>query len=256
MRVHTGTSGVELDTDGYSLVIDAGVGRPIGTNASLEIASLSDGAHTVDLLEVAPNCEIQGVNPRTVTTLSGSTADVTFDVECAASIGSVRVITRTTGEDQDEDGYVVVVNGDARQVEINSSLIYEDVSAGETVVEILGVAANCSAAGQTYYEVRVIGGETSEVTFAFDCSARQPDTGTLQVAAATTGPSPDPDGYVVTVDGAVGHPIAVSGSVLLTGLAIGDRSVALTGIAANCAVSGANPRRATAFARRSAETGR
>jgi hypothetical protein len=157
----------------------------------------------------------------------------------------VRVITRTTGSDQDDDGYVVVVNGDARQVNTNSSITYEDISAGETVVEILGVAPNCSAAGQTYHEVRVTGGETLEITFAFDCSPRQPDTGTLQVAIATSGPSPDADGYVVTVDGGVGQPIASSATVLLTGLPIGERSIALTGIAANCAVSGANPRPAT-----------
>ncbi len=62
------------------------------------------------------------------------------------------------------------------------------------------------------------------------------------MAIATSGPSPDADGYVVTVDGAAGQPTASSGTVLLTGLPIGERSVALTGIAANCAVSGANPR--------------
>ncbi len=97
LRVHAATSGVELDADGYAVVIDGGAGRPIGVNASLEIGSLPDGSHVVELLEVAPNCEVQGSHPRSVTTASGSTADVAFDVECGPSTGSVRVITRTTG---------------------------------------------------------------------------------------------------------------------------------------------------------------
>jgi hypothetical protein len=245
LRVHTATSGVETDADGYRVAIDEGSGRPIGINASVEFGSLAEGSHTVELLEVAPNCAIRGPHPRAVSISSGSTADIAFDVECRASTGSVRVITRTTGSDQDGDGYVVVVNGEARQVDINGSITYEDVTAGETVVEILSVAPNCSAAGQTYYQIRVTGGETFEITFAFDCSPRQPDTGSLQVTTATSGPSPDGDGYVVTVDGAAGESIAPSGSVTLTGLPLGERSVGLSEIAANCAVSGANPRPAS-----------
>ena len=233
---------MELDPDGYAVAVDGGAGLPVGMNATIEIGSLADGPHTLELLEVAPNCAVQGTHPRTVQTASGSTADITFDVECRPSTGAVRVITRTTGPDQDEDGYVVLVKGEARQIDLNGSVTFEDVTTGETVAEILGVAANCSAATETYYPITVLGGATVDVTFAFDCSPRQPDTGTLQVATATTGPSPDPDGYAVSVDGGVSTPIPSSGTVLVSGLRTGTRTVALSGIAANCVVSGANPR--------------
>lgn len=245
LQVRTVTSGVQLDPDGYTVVVDGGAGRSIGINATLEIGSLPDGAHTVQLRDVADNCVVQGEQPRAILTTTGGTTEVTFEVECRAGLGSVRVITSTTGSDLDEDGYVVVVAGEARQVEVNGSVTFAGVPSGEVVVEILGVTANCTASTQTYYEVTVTSGDTHDVTFAFDCAPRQPDTGTLQVAAATTGPAPDADGYVVAVDGGSGNPIPASGTVLLPGLPIGSRSVALSGIAANCAVSGENPRSVT-----------
>lgn len=220
-------------------------GRTIAATASLEIGSLADGAHTVDLLDVASNCEVQGTRPRTVETGSGRTAEVSFDVECGPSTGAVRVITRTTGPDQDVDGYVVLVNGKARPMDLNGSVTFDDEPAGTAVAEILGVAPNCSAATETYYSVTVIGGGTVDVTFAFDCTPRQPDTGTLQVATATSGPSQDPDGYAVSIDGVVANQIATSASILLTGLPTGAHAVSISGIAANCAVSGDNPRSVT-----------
>jgi hypothetical protein len=244
LRIRTATSGVELDPNGYSVAIDGETGRPIGVNASLEIGSLEDGAHTIELLDVSPNCNVGGTHPRTVQTASGSTADVDFAVECLPLIGSVRIIASTTGSARDDDGYVVVVNGEPRQIAANGSLTFEEVTAGPGVAEILGVAANCSAATKTYYDISVRGGETIDVTFAFECSSPQPGTGSLQVAVATSGPGTDPDGYLVAVDGGQATPIGTSASVLLTGLPVGTRTVALSGVAANCAVSGDNPRQA------------
>ena len=245
LRVRTSTTGVELDPNGYSVSVDGAPGRLIETNGSVEIGSLDDGTHEAALLDVAPNCSVIGAQPALVTTTSGSTTDLRLTVECSPSLGAVRVITRTDGTDQDEDGYVVVVAGEARQIGIDESLTFESVPAGPTITEVLGVASNCVAVTQTYYEITVTGGSTTDVTFAFDCSPRQPDTGTLQVATATSGVSPDADGYLVTIDGGDSSPIGASDTELLTGLAIGSRNVALSGVAANCQVSGANPRSVT-----------
>ena len=214
-------------------------------NASLEIGALESGTHTIELADVALNCAIQGAHALTVQTSSEATAEAEFEVECGPLVGTVNVITQTDGEDQDEDGYVVVVNGDARQIGLNSSVAYEGVAVGPAVAEILGVAHNCTATSQTYYDLTIVGGESVDVTFALECARRQPETGSLQVVVSTTGSSPDPDGYAVSVDGGIPSPLAVSGTVLLTGLPIGPRSVGLAGIAANCTVSGSNPRPVT-----------
>jgi hypothetical protein len=68
-----------------------------------------------------------------------------------------------------------------------------------------------------------------------------PTTGDLTVSAATTGSNLDPDGYTVTVGGGSSQGIGITGSVTFTGLAAGNHSVQLTGIAGNCTVSGPNP---------------
>jgi len=67
-----------------------------------------------------------------------------------------------------------------------------------------------------------------------------PATGDLTATTSTSGSSLDPDGYSVAVDGGASRAIAVNGSVTFTGLAAGDHSVALGGVASNCTVSGTN----------------
>src|SRR5207245_3842209 len=68
-----------------------------------------------------------------------------------------------------------------------------------------------------------------------------------KVTTSTGGSSLDPDGYTVTVDGTTSQPIATNNStgVTFTGLAAGSHSVALSGVAANCTVTSANPQTVT-----------
>lgn len=69
-----------------------------------------------------------------------------------------------------------------------------------------------------------------------------PTTGSLTVTVATTGEELDPDGYNLVVGG-VSRP--VSGTSIqesFTDLPAGERTVELSGVADNCAVSGSNPR--------------
>ena len=74
------------------------------------------------------------------------------------------------------------------------------------------------------------------VRFEVACAA----TG-LEVTTATTGPDPDPDGYVLTIDG--GEPRRMEDNATLRlPLASGDHTLDLGDIASNCALSGENPR--------------
>jgi TolB protein len=75
-----------------------------------------------------------------------------------------------------------------------------------------------------------------------------PSTGTINVTTATTGESPDADGYTVSVDGGQAQAVAATGSLQLTGVAAGNHSVGLGGVAANCTVAGDNPRSVTVTA--------
>jgi len=69
-----------------------------------------------------------------------------------------------------------------------------------------------------------------------------PGLATLAVSTSTTGSNLDPDGYTVTVDGSTSQSIGTNGLATFVGLAVGNHTVLLSGVAQNCTVSGANPR--------------
>src|SRR5260370_25920725 len=69
-----------------------------------------------------------------------------------------------------------------------------------------------------------------------------PVSGDLQVTVTTTGTDLDPDGYAIGLDSATARPIAINETMTLTGLGTGSDTLVLSGLAANCALSGPNSR--------------
>ena len=63
----------------------------------------------------------------------------------------------------------------------------------------------------------------------------------LNVTSATTGAHPDPDGYSLTVDGGSPQTLAANGTLRLQQLTAAQHVLTLGGLAANCAVTTANP---------------
>jgi len=64
----------------------------------------------------------------------------------------------------------------------------------------------------------------------------------LTVSTSTSGSSLDPDGYTVTVDGGSARAIGINAGVSYTGLTPGNHTVAISGVATNCTVSGGTSR--------------
>lgn len=71
-----------------------------------------------------------------------------------------------------------------------------------------------------------------------------PQTGNLDVTTATSGSSL-PAGYTVTVDGNSSHPIGINATQSFTDLAPGSHTVVLSGVPANCTLSGGATRTVT-----------
>src|SRR4051812_36376211 len=69
--------------------------------------------------------------------------------------------------------------------------------------------------------------------------------GTMVVTVATTGSDRDADGYALTVDGSGERPVGPDGRIVLAEVAPGRHTLGLSGLAANCAVVGPNPRGVT-----------
>jgi hypothetical protein len=134
----------------------------------------------------------------------------------------------------------VTVDGGAQQaIGINASVTFTGLSAGSHSVALSGVASNCTVSGGNTQTVNVPAGGTGSTTFTVSCTT---PLGNLTVSTSTSGSSLDPDGYTVTVDGGSPQAIAINGSVSYTNLSAGNHTVAISGVAGNCTVSGGTSR--------------
>jgi hypothetical protein len=89
--------------------------------------------------------------------------------------------TVTTGTQIDKDGYTVTVTGsglaqpDSRRFQPNGAETYHFNGVdGEHVVELEGMADNCSISGLNPRAVKVVLGDNSETTFEIACLATVP----------------------------------------------------------------------------------
>src|SRR5207245_10523411 len=92
-----------------------------------------------------------------------------------------------------------------------------------------------------YNSATFAGSTTASGSSTLSCASQ----GGLFVSANTTGVHIPANGYTVTVDGGASQAIATNGSVTFTALTDGGHSVTLSGIAANCTVSGSNSQTVT-----------
>jgi hypothetical protein len=91
----------------------------------------------------------------------------------------------------------------------------------------------------------VTAGNTAQTTFTITCAAT---TGSVAVTTSTTGSGLPASGYTATVDGSTSQAIGISQTVTFTNLPAGSHTVALSGVPANCTVSGGNSQTVTVSA--------
>ncbi len=246
LELTTSTTGTEPDPDGYTIHIGALPAEPIGASASLQKTEIDAGDHTILLEGVAANCSVTGDNPRTVTVTAGSATPVPFHIVCNATTGGVRVALSTTGSSPDPDGYTLTVDGSERQPIGSSAEVTLDlIPPGAHTVGLGGLAGNCEVQGTNPRSVTITAGSVAVVAFSVRCIDPPPLAGTIRINTSTTGPDQDADGYTVAVDGGDDQPIGVTETATLASIAAGDHLVQLSGITANCSLSGTNPRAVT-----------
>jgi len=250
--VTTGTVAVAVATSGpdapaaFTAALDDGTPRSIEANGSMSFTGVAGGSHTVTLGDVPGNCTVGGTNPRAASVAAGQTANVAFAVTCVALTGILEVTAETTGADVDPDGYAVEIDGGSGlAIGVNATLAPQELTTGDHEVELTGLAANCMVAGSNPRTVTVATDETVSTTFEVTCDAT---TGAIEVTTTTTGSDIDADGYTVDLDGESDQAVDANGAVTFTGVSEGAHSVTLTGIAANCTVTGDNPVAATVVA--------
>ena len=157
--------------------------------------------------------------------------------------GTLEITTATGGVEPDADGYTVQVGTAAAEaIDASGTVTSPEMDPGTYTVQLTGVAANCTVAGENPRTVTVTAGQTTTVAFTIACTAT---TGSLSIAQSTSGWPADPDGYSLTLDGVDRGPVAVNESVTIEGLPAGEHAVSLNGVADNCRVLGNNPQTVT-----------
>jgi hypothetical protein len=243
--VTTGTSGSDQDPDGYSVQIDNAAAQPIGTNASLTLINVIAGEHTVRLLDLSANCAVTGTNPAHATVAAAGSVTVSFAVVCTpiiATTGGVEVSVTTSGDSPDADGYSMSVDGGAGlSLGVNGSRQVTNLTSGSHTVALSGLAGNCTVAGDNPRTVSIAAGQDVPVAFSVSCPTPSPTTGSMRITVATTGPSPDADGYTFSLDNGQPQSIAANGTRTVGDLQAGTHTVQLGGVAQNCTLTGDNP---------------
>jgi hypothetical protein len=162
---------VELDSDGYTVQLDAGTPEAIGINASTSFTSVTPGTRSVALAGLATNCAPTGTNPRSVSVTAGNASAADFVVTCSATTGTLRVTANTSGILPDLDGYSVALDGGATQALAadGDTLTYTGQTPGSHTVVLDGVALNCTVTGTGTHTPIVTAGATTIETYEVNC---------------------------------------------------------------------------------------
>lgn len=81
LRVTTVTTGVDLDLNGYTVLLEGQQRATVPTNGTVAV-SLAAGTHTLALGDISSNCTVTGSNPQSVVIPVHDTARVTFQLAC------------------------------------------------------------------------------------------------------------------------------------------------------------------------------
>src|SRR5205807_6457120 len=168
-------------------------------------------------------------------------ARAAFTISCVLATGSLTVTTTTTGSSLPAGYTVTLDNGQPGTIGSNDSVTVTGIAPGDHAVSIGGVPANCTVAGPNPQTVTVAAGGSARAAFTIGCVAA---TGSLTVTTTTTG-SNLPAGYTVTLETGQSGTIGANDSVTATGIAVGDHTVTLGGVPANCTVASPNPQAVT-----------
>jgi hypothetical protein len=168
----------------------------VSPNQAVTMQGLPGGSYDLTFGSRAENCTVMGQNPRTAAISVGTpayqTTAVAFQVECSATTGEVRLISTTTGEDADPDGYLVWRDGiqvfapacdpfeypacyysyiAAVRLYPNAERLLRETSPGTQIYELRDVAPNCVVDGVHPRPVTVTVGDTVEAVFNVVCSS-------------------------------------------------------------------------------------
>lgn len=171
LEVTTSSTGSPEDPSGYTVSVDGATPLAIAVNATRTVGGLAPGPHSVALGDVAPNCTLQGSNPRNVDIAASQTSKLGFSIACAATTGSLRVTV--AGLPTGVDATVTVTGPQGYREELTAAATLANLAPGQYTVTAARVVSGGTAYTATppSRTVAVAAGDTAEVVVTYAPSA-------------------------------------------------------------------------------------
>ncbi|MGH7511798.1 MAG: hypothetical protein ACREOQ_02630 [Gemmatimonadales bacterium] len=171
IQVAVNTSGLDTDTDGFSVSVDGGTEQFVDAGGTVTLTNLSSGSHSVRLSGLSENCRVEGSNPRSVVVQSDGAAQVAFQVRCAlATTGGFLILVSTGGSPTDPDGYQLSVAGDeTRNIGITAQETFVGLAPGVHLITLKDVDPPCAVVGGNPQPYTIVPGKTVTVRLAVSC---------------------------------------------------------------------------------------
>lgn len=166
----------------------------------------------------------------------GVTAVAVLGIGCGngvGDLGAVNVSTVTTGDDRPTTPYSVVVDSLAPQsVSDGAPRVITGLPAGEAVVTLHDIPANCAVIGLASVRPTLVAGDTATVSFPVNCVANQ---GSMRLVFTADGTVPDGGEVVVRIGSTVATVVVpVGDSATVDSIPGGSESLAFSGLPTNC----------------------
>ncbi len=157
----------------YSIQIGTQAPQSIAPSTTLLMSRLEPGTYTVALGDIVEGCALDGEPQQTVEVTYRAVTAVTFGVACGILKGVIEVTLSTSGADPDPNGYAVATGSLQLQAPVNGTVTFHSVAPGTHVLQLAGVASNCSPASGNERTVTVTAGgdqrDTARTTFDVAC---------------------------------------------------------------------------------------
>ena len=172
IEVTVGTDATAPAGAGYTLSLNGGESRLLGTAGSVVYTGVPEGTHTVLLFGIPEGCEVEGVNPKAVSVVGSGTVAVRFEVACPAPlVGGFQVQITTTGEPLDPNGYALDVAGaPLRPVAVNTLERFDGLAPGRHLVGLMDLIPECRLDGGNPQSFTVVPAKAVLVRLRVTCA--------------------------------------------------------------------------------------
>jgi WD40 repeat protein len=190
----------------YRVRLDGRWEVPLSEPAGAVFSPVSSGEHLVTLDGYPARCQVEQGPARTVVVTAGDTATTRFDLTCANDSGGLLVRISVRGEDQDPNGYTVVLDGHPQGSELFGSIALQAVE-GRHTVELTELTPSCHIRGDAARSILVPSGGSVTEDFEIECALAPRAGRGREIAFETNRAGADSEGrdslqlYSVNTDG-------------------------------------------------------